>query len=101
MFGRRRIGREPRVSERLLGRESPGGIGVQQGANESLCCVCGRWGVRHGVTRRLQWRGGNDVPSSDTLFQYRSWKVILASVVCRKSSFRSSERNGEYPQRST
>ena len=24
---------------------------------------------------------GEDAPSSETLFQYRSWKVILASVV--------------------
>jgi len=40
------------------------------------------------------------IPSSDTFFQYRSWKLILASVVCRTSSFMSSDRKGVYPQRS-
>jgi len=40
------------------------------------------------------------IPSSDTFFQYRSWKLILASVVCRKNSFMSSDRKGVYPQRS-
>jgi len=32
------------------------------------------------------------VPSSDTFFQNRSWKLILASVVCCTSSFTSSYR---------
>ena len=41
-----------------------------------------------------------DIPSSDTFFQYRSWKLTLASVVCRTTSFMSSDLKGVYPQRS-
>lgn len=57
------------------------------------------WGRRE--TRRFHPGAEGTLPSSDTLFQYRSWKVILASVVCRTSSFMMSDLNGEYPQRST
>ena len=54
----------------------------------SSLSVCGGWNAH--MTK----------PSSDTFFQYRSWKLILASVVCRTSSFMSSDRKGVYPQRS-
>jgi len=34
------------------------------------------------------------VPSSDTFFQYRSCKLVLASVICRATSFMSFSLNG-------
>lgn len=52
------------------------------------------------VVRVWGWNVHMTIPSSDTFFQYRSWKLILASVVCRTSSFMSSDRKGVYPQRS-
>ena len=55
---------------------------------------------RGAVVRMWSWNFHISIPSSDTFFQYRSWKLILASVVCRTSSFMSSDRKGVYPQRS-
>jgi hypothetical protein len=52
------------------------------------------------VIRKCGWNVHMTIPSSDTFFQYRSWKLTLASVVCRTSSFMSSDRKGVYPQRS-
>jgi hypothetical protein len=52
------------------------------------------------VVRIWCWNVHMTIPSSDTFFQYRSWKLTLASVVCRTSSFMSSDRKGVYPQRS-
>jgi len=81
----------------LLGDKPTCRVGMEKGTDEVLCCD----GQCESQISAFLTRLVPGVPSLEKRFQYLSWRLTLASVVCRITSFMSSALNGMYLQRST